>query len=181
MLKPNAGDAADPRAAARSNVFLTATLAIGRTSLPVRVRNISAGGALLDGPDLPGAGSIVRLRRGSLSTDGKIAWQERDQCGVRFSRNIRAEEWVRRVGHSGQLRVDNIVNLLQGPQQPNIIPLVLAHFDDSLKAISIDLTEACEQLANLPDLLAAHADDLLRLDAIAQRLRHFLESTHETL
>ncbi len=179
MSKVVSGGAEDSRANGRSNVFLTATLVAAGASGPVRVRNISAQGALLDGPNLPQKGAAVHLRRGSLSAEGEVAWQEHDRCGVRFNADVEVEHWVRRVGHSGQEQVDTIIAELP-ESSARTFAETLTHSDNSLDAISADLTAACERIVNLPDLVAAHPDEMLRLDAISQRLRHFLEANDET-
>src|ERR1051325_1703403 len=88
MLAVVKGGSADPRSNVRANVFLAATLIAAGNSRPVRIRNISSQGALLDGPALPPEGSIVHLRRGSLSVDGEVAWQVEDQCGLRFGTDV---------------------------------------------------------------------------------------------
>lgn len=82
----------ESRAGHRSNVFLAATLVIAGGSLAVRVRNISARGALLDGPQLPPVGAAVDLTRGSLVAHGTIVWQTGDHCGVEFDSDIHVED-----------------------------------------------------------------------------------------
>ena len=79
---------AESRGGHRSNVFLAATLVVAGTSVPVRVRNISARGALIDGGKLPPEGTAIELRRGSLAATGAIAWHVSGQCGVRFDADI---------------------------------------------------------------------------------------------
>ena len=166
---------AESRGGRRSNVFLTATLVMARGSVAVRVRNISARGALLDGPDLPPEGAAVDLCRGSLIAHGQIAWRTDHECGVRFDADIEVASWTKRVGHAGQQDVDQIVALVQRPAATSAVPTVPAVDQDSLAAISADLTEACERLAARPDLVEAFAEDLLKLDAIAQRLRNVVQ------
>ena len=63
---------AESRTDRRSNVFLTATLVMASGSVAVRVRNISARGALIDGAALPPEGTAIELRRGSLAAAGDI-------------------------------------------------------------------------------------------------------------
>lgn len=180
MLSASTGSANDLRATARSNVFLAATLLAAGESIPVRVRNISSCGVLIDSGSLPGVGSPVQLRRGSLSADGEIAWQSGGHYGVRFHLEVDVEEWVRQVGNAGQQRVDRIVTLLRQPPFPDAASLVLASSVDSLDAISAGLTAICERLANSSAMVTDHPEDLLRLDAIAQRLRRALEARRET-
>jgi hypothetical protein len=166
----------------RSNVFLTATLVMAGGSVAVRVRNISARGALVDGPGLPAEGATVDLCRGSLIAHGDIAWQADDQCGVRFDADIDVESWTRRVGHTGQQAVDDMVALVRRPAATGAaspVPpasLMQAARQDSLALISADLAEACERFAARPDFVNNCAEELLELDAIAQRLRNVLSA-----
>jgi PilZ domain len=168
--------AGEMRAGRRSNVFLAATLVTAGRSVPVRVRNISARGALLDGSGLPTAGAGLDLRRGSLVARGEIIWQTGGECGVRFDSDIDVASWTGRVGHSGQQKVDEIVALVRRPTVADAVPrvppvsLVPATHADSLALISADLAEACERLAARAELVTAFAEELLELDAIAQRL-----------
>ena len=136
---------AESRGGRRSNVFLTATLVMARGSVAVRVRNISARGALLDGSQLPPEGAAVDLRRGSLVAHGQIAWRTNDECGVRFDADVDVASWTKRVGHTGQQAVDEIVALVRRPAASAAVspvpPASLVHAtgEDSLARISADL------------------------------------------
>ena len=171
------GAAGDPRINARSNVFLTANLVAAGHSRPVRVRNISENGALLDGPDLPAEGSIVQLRRGGLDAAGEVAWTQRGQCGLKFDRPVAVKEWVKRVGHSGQAQVDEMIALVR---RSRLAPVETAIADesggDTLEAISADLAEVCERLASLPDLVAGCPQELSCLDVLACRLQRLADT-----
>lgn len=160
----------DNRAEGRANVFLAAALDTGEQLYPVRIRNLSPHGALVDGLVLPPAGSVIKLTRGHLSASGRIAWQRNGQAGVNLDDRIDVESWVRRVGHSGQQRVDAVVDALRrsgsfpaDPQPDAAIP--------SLRELSAALDAVCEHLASAAGLSVAMSDDLLKLDAIAQHLR----------
>lgn len=159
---------ADGRSEGRSNVFLTATVHDGAQATPVRIRNISLRGALVDGPELPPVGSRVRLLRGGLSAIGQLAWAGSGQAGVSFERDIDVGEWVKRVEHKGQQRVDRIVAALRGGgevagegEQPSM---------DSLPAISESLDQLCDQLTKTPALCLDFGEELLKLNDIAQAL-----------
>ena len=171
--------AKNARTASRSNVFLTATLVASGRSYPVRVRNISRGGALVDAAELPDAGSAVTLQRGSLSVQGAVAWRERDHCGVRFDTPIVVAEWVRRVGYSGQEQVDKMVRLVRLPGAADEVSGVPPAGADSIGAIARDLAAACERLACIPEVVSAAPEELLVLDAIAQRLEKILRASGE--
>ena len=64
---------ANLRSQGRANVFLSAAIVVGASSVPVRVRNLSTRGAFVDGNSLPSAGASFRLVRGQLSADGEVA------------------------------------------------------------------------------------------------------------
>jgi hypothetical protein len=53
-----------------------ATIYTDNGSMPVRLRNLSAKGALAEGSDLPSVGEKVRLCRGSLEIAGELVWCE---------------------------------------------------------------------------------------------------------
>jgi hypothetical protein len=159
----------DHRSQGRSNVFLAASLMLGSVPLPVRVRNLSASGALLDGNSLPPAGSIIRLVRGELSTDGQIAWQDHGQAGVRFSGAINVNAWVKRTGHAGQQRIDEAIASLRSDAPPAVIAEPVQ--PPSLSRISEELDAICERLAGSPLMVVELGGELVKLDTLAQTLR----------
>ena len=168
----NPANTQDPREHLRSNVFLSAALGHGRDSRPVRIRNVSAMGALVDGKNLPNEGASVRLRRGGLCAGGEVVWQSEGQCGIRFHNCIDVEPWLTRIGHSGQCRVDNLVEALRSGNAPS--GQVERAPGGGIEEISAELTRINEDLGNLPDLTIELAEELLRIDAVAQRLRDWV-------
>lgn len=160
----------EPRKDVRSNVFLSAVLALRSGSRGVRVRNISRLGALLDGKGLPPKGTAVRLRRGDLCIAGQVAWQDGDNCGVCFDASIDLAPWLMRVGHSGQHRVDNVLAALRTGHELNAEQGDKVGIDE----ISAELTRISEDLGDLPDLTMQLAEKVLQIDAVAQRLRNWI-------
>ncbi len=159
------------RTETRSNVFLAATLHAGSRAVSVRIRNLSPNGALVDGSGLPTVGSKIRLVRGRLAVPGELAWQDGLQAGLTFSSRIDVESWVGRSGHSGQQRVDGVIAALR---TAGMVPAGLDEEDSaqkSLPAISSALDQVCEKLALTPGLSIEFAEELLKLDTIAQSLR----------
>lgn len=153
----------------RSNVFLSAALVAGSTPVPVRVRNLSSRGALLDGGSLPPAGSTVRLVRGALTAEARIAWQADGQAGIRFAREIDVIAWTKRVGHPGQRQVDDALAALRGGSP---VPAAAAHPDaPSLKRISAELDTICERLAGSPAMTVELGEELVKLDSLARELQ----------
>jgi hypothetical protein len=168
MRIPAAANTQDSREHVRSNVFLNAVLMIGKSSAAVRIRNISTMGALLDGTDLPAEGVAITLRRGDLDAAAQVAWQDESHCGIRFERPINVEPWTKRVEHIGQRRVDAVVAALRAGQH---LGAERPAEPFSLGEISLELCRVTEELGNLPNLTLELAEKLLRLDAVAQRLR----------
>ena len=54
------------RKSRRSNVLMAASLELSGTSLPVKLRNLSADGALVEGDKLPVEGAQILFRKGDL-------------------------------------------------------------------------------------------------------------------
>jgi hypothetical protein len=137
----------------------------------VRVRNLSEHGALVDGSGLPPAGSRIKLMRGKFATIGELAWAGAGQAGLNFESKIDVDAWVQKLGHGGQQRVDGVIASLRSG---STVPQEL-HDDEgteeSLPAISSALDQVCEKLATLPIVSIDLAEELLKLDTIAQSLR----------
>jgi hypothetical protein len=159
------------RAETRSNVFLAATLHAAGKAISVRVRNISEHGALIDGSGLPPAGSRIKLMRGKLAIIGQLAWAAGGQAGLNFETKIDLDAWVQKLGYGGQQRVDGVIASLRSGQA--VAPELREGegVDESLPAISAALDQVCEKLALSPILSMDYAEELLKLDTIAQSLR----------
>jgi len=161
---------AEHRAAGRANVFLAAILEDGVSPIAVRIRTLSVSGALVEGPCLPPVGTPVRLVRGSLQAAGRLAWYNAGQAGLNFERPVQVDLWVKRVGHGGQQRVDDIITALRTPGG-RVANRHAEASSASIGAISASLDLLCERLAARPDLSIDLGEELLKLDSIAQDLR----------
>jgi hypothetical protein len=85
------------RKARRSNVLMSASLELSGTSLPVKLRNLSADGALVEGDKLPVEGASILFRKGDLSVSGQVAWVNGCQAGVAFAKNLKPEQLLRHI------------------------------------------------------------------------------------
>lgn len=85
------------RKSRRSNVLLTATLEAGGSTVDVKLRNLSAFGALVDGAKLPETGSPVVFHRKELSVEGRVAWVNGRQAGIAFDSELEPEQVLRHV------------------------------------------------------------------------------------
>lgn len=159
---------ADRRAKGRSNVYLTALLESGGETAPVRIRNLSDSGALIEAEILPSIGARVRITRGALHASGAVVWSGTGRAGVNFDGKVDVEAWIRRVGHAGQQQVDRMVAAIRGAKA---MPSAMEEPEPpSLAALSISLDEICDRFA-LSDFPVELEEELLKLDVLAQSLR----------
>jgi len=85
------------RKARRSNVLMAASLELSGTSLPVKLRNLSADGALVEGDKLPVEGASILFRKGDLSVPGRVAWAKTRHAGISFDRKLGTDQVLRHV------------------------------------------------------------------------------------
>ena len=85
------------RRSRRSNVLLAATIEAFGKVIPVKLRNLSTEGALIEGKNLPLDGAKVVFKRNELAVESQIAWVSGDQAGVAFTRPIACEDVLRNI------------------------------------------------------------------------------------
>ena len=85
---------AEDRASPRTNLLLAANAEVGGRILPVRIRNLSETGAMLEGAGLPDAGMKLVLARGDLHVSAVVAWAAGSRRGVRFDGPTPVHEWT---------------------------------------------------------------------------------------
>lgn len=88
---------AQNRKSDRSPVLLSARLERNGEAQAVRLRNLSAEGALVQADGLPAEGSEVTFERNDLRVKARIVWSECGYAGVAFERPLRREEVLRHV------------------------------------------------------------------------------------
>lgn len=162
----------------RTNIFVMATIAASTASGPVKVRNLSARGALIEGAVLPAPQERVRLCRGRLAVTGEVVWSSSGRAGLRFDSRVRVEDWLPTgANRAAQQRVDELLQQLRA-DAANCAPASGSE-TGSPEAISPtelrELARAIEILAN--DLagddaiVRRHFSNLQTLDITAQVLR----------
>ena len=85
------------RKARRSHVLMTASLELSGTSLPVKLRNLSADGALVEADTLPVEGASILFRKGDLTVQGHVAWAKTRHAGISFARKLDPDQVLRHV------------------------------------------------------------------------------------
>lgn len=157
----------------RANVFLSASLVTPSARLPVRIRNLSARGALLDGERLPAAGAAIHLLRGAHRAAGEIAWRQGRLAGVNLVEEIDVAAWVRRAESSIDKGKGSATGAPKGAQ-PSFDEGAEAALT-ALKSISRDLDQLLAVLASAPPMAAGFGKELTKLSILARRLRRLAE------
>jgi hypothetical protein len=81
----------------RANVLLTAAIESDAGSVAVKLRNLSALGALIVGEELPRAGTAVTFCRNDLRVGGRIAWVDGSTAGIAFGKPLEAKAVLRHI------------------------------------------------------------------------------------
>ncbi|HEU5285966.1 MAG TPA: PilZ domain-containing protein [Sphingomicrobium sp.] len=85
------------RRSRRLNVLLAASIEVSGATVPVKLRNLSTEGALIEGDGLPVEGSEVVFRRNDLCVRSRVAWIYGRQAGVAFRRAIAQKDVLRNI------------------------------------------------------------------------------------
>lgn len=81
----------------RSNVLLSASIELSGASLPVKLRNLSSEGALIEGDKLPVEGAEVIFRKAELNLSGRIVWVAGKRAGLSFSEVLHPDLVMRHI------------------------------------------------------------------------------------
>ena len=76
------------RRSRRAHMLMTATLDYSGRAVEVRLRNLSADGAQVEGSQLPVEGTELLFRKGELAVAGSIIWTKGKQAGIRFEHDL---------------------------------------------------------------------------------------------
>ena len=76
---------------------MSAALELSGTSLDVKLRNLSAEGALVEGDSLPVEGAEVLFRRQELSMAARIIWVRGGRAGLAFKVPLSPEAVLRHI------------------------------------------------------------------------------------
>lgn len=171
------------RRAERVHLFLVATLYFGRMSNPVRVRNLSATGALVEGASLPQFGETVILRRGALEAHGTVIWSGSGKAGLKFSGLVEVADWLPVKAATRQTQVDQVAfGMKHGGGAVDAVAVPAVHHNLSMASVVVDLEVLQAQLGQLGDklaedefLLASHPE-VQFLDAAGQRIGRIVEA-----
>ena len=85
------------RRSRRAPVLLAANIEVRGVATVVKLRNLSAQGALIEGERLPAEGSITYFQRNDLRLRCEVKWVEGRYAGIRFARELDREEVLRYI------------------------------------------------------------------------------------
>ena len=176
----------------RKNLMLAARIEAAEVSAPVRIRNLSEGGAMIDGAALPEVGSTLVLTRLELSVQATVVWTRDGRCGLRLANRIVVDDWIagvrrtRTTGNLGQLRVDQIQAAVRSgaalpvDSAPHAAPMIEASALDrriagELAKLKQTLDEIGEALADDVDILMRHEETLQRFDIAVQTIQYLAD------
>ena len=183
---------AEHRAARRTNLMLAAEIETNGRRAPVRIRNLSETGALIEGGALPEKGSSLILHRGDFRIGAAIAWSGGGRCGIHFDQPISLQEWTGKAlpPESGGLRDQRRVDALQveARSAPIIPPApapaanpalseearlnLRARLADELAYVRRLLDSMGDELIGEPIVVAHHSRTLQSIDLAGQILAH---------
>jgi hypothetical protein len=183
----------EDRASPRTNLLLAANAEVGGRILPVRIRNLSETGAMLEGAGLPDAGMKLVLARGDLHVSAVVAWAAGGRRGVKFDGPTPVHEWtggtkpkpLECTGLRDQRRVDALQAEARGDAASGRAQRASAEAAPSAVSPDLDSRLAHELgyvqrlLENLGDelindlfLVQRHGQSLQSLDLVSQILGH---------
>lgn len=180
-----AADSGSVRSLPRSKLLLAGTIESAGMKSPVRIRDLSESGALLEGPAFPLVDTILTLTRLAVQIDARVVWHRPPKCGVEFLGQISIPEWISGKpgpANFGQARVDVIQAAVRAGTP---IPLDASGGDEPVELDSLDdrigtelthmrgLLEAMSsELASDPDVVHRHSAMLQNFDLVGQILGH---------
>jgi hypothetical protein len=81
----------------RAPVLLAASIDVRGTPVPVKLRNLSRQGALIEGDTLPVDGVTTFFTRKELRLKCQVVWVEGRYAGIRFARELNPDEVLRYI------------------------------------------------------------------------------------
>jgi hypothetical protein len=85
------------RKSRRAPVLLAATLEVAGQEVPVKLRNLSEQGALVESDQLPLEGTGIVFQRKELRVPSRLVWVQGRYAGVSFDHPLKPEEVLRNV------------------------------------------------------------------------------------
>ena len=110
----------------RSPVLLAASVEVAGVVTPVKLRNLSEEGALIEGDRLPLEGSTTFFERNELRVKSRVAWVHGCFAGIAFARPLAKEQVLRNVPsprpkHQPEFRRPGLVCRPLSPEERKLV------------------------------------------------------------
>jgi len=168
---------ANLRGVPRTSLFVAATIIVDDQVDPVRVRNMSPGGALLEGAVLPKPGNSFELVRAHLHVSARSMWVCGNQCGVSFGEAVDVAEWMTPNAPTQQQRIDALFhqarcNVETARKDRYFTGDHEAGFAGDPVQTAVQLLDAMEEVLVLdPHMQMNHSDQMRALKKVLKLLR----------
>ena len=162
--------------------MLAASISSGAVQAPVRIRNLSELGAMIDGPALPSPGCTLTLSRMALTIGATVVWSRGGRCGLSLGGAIVVDDWIAGASSTpsaGQFRVDQIQSAIRSgvalpaetrapaPNPASAVP-VERSVAAELGRVRRMLDAVTEELSDDVDVLMRHERAMQNFDIAAQ-------------
>lgn len=144
--------------------------------MPVRIRNMSPSGALIEASVIPELGTKVVLKRGSLQVVGRIIRKVERRAGIAFEAIVYVADWMSRQPSAPQQQIDRLVSHFQTDGQFSTCSSDETRYtfragsiEAELMTLRSDLAELEAKLIDDPILIANHPE-IQALDISLQRI-----------
>ena len=153
-------------------MFLAAVLRAGAAQAPVKVRNLSPRGAMLESSLTPPPGTKVDLMRGGLLAEGIITWSSNERCGLRFLSEVSVKQWRTAPATAQQHRVVRAGEAAAAIGNPESRPPQTdKQLRDYVGEVVKLLQDLEEDLVSSSETSTRHAEKLQSLGIAMQMLR----------
>ena len=161
------------RSAARTNLFLAATLTVADSSRPVKIRDLSERGARIETSLAMEVGTAVTLIRGGLSVQARIGWHAKRFCGLSFESPVSVQDWMANPINVEQRSKPTGVDL-----EPHGAAGNAESAAEEITRVSRWLGDFGQSLANDPQVVFKHGTQLFRLGLAVRALSALAETMH---
>lgn len=160
----------------RTSLLVIASLLANGVSNRIKVRNLSASGAMIEGASLPREGARIDLRRGAVSLPGRVVWSTGGRAGLEFHGYATAEDWLPNT-NPDQRKVDAAAELARQERAVGLATRAAAQLPTSARSaaeiaeIANLLDDLADDLAGDPVVIVRYLSKLQVLDVAGQALR----------
>lgn len=161
-----------PARAGRTRLFLSATIGFGAARATVRVRDLSASGARIEGENLPVVGASTTMDRGALTAGGTIIWREHKAAGLRFDQPLELDRWMPGLVARDPEEAEKSVADPLGPSTGTAEAMLRQRLTEELDYVARLLESLGTDLVRDPLIRARYGQQLENLGMSAQILGH---------